>query len=226
MIRADTRVRLGKADLDLVLLLLSRGSELARRQWERRLAQEGVDALLDAPELPERLLAVRTLLLPSEALLLYVLMRHTLLRAAIHDRELADYLAAMVLDFGRRDRAWRVDWNDDARHHYVVDILADLEQTNEPRRYKVAVHLGNYTLWLAGIFPHYIAARRVRRGGPGLEYYEGMGRRGFGMASDHAWSDELGLSGVFRLAAERFGEVRIALNQLSNTVFFPSIGAA
>ena len=221
MIRANTRSRLTGADLQLVLLLLSRGSAHRRTLLERRLAVEGPDALLDSPELVERLLAVRTLLVPSEPLFLYVVVRHALRQAAIDDRDLADYLAAMLLDFGRRDRAWRVDWNDDQRHRYLVDILMDLEASNGPRRFRVMVHLGNYALWLAGLFPDYIAARHLRKGGPDLGYYDALGSRGFGLASDHELADEFGLNGVFRSAAERFPSVRTALNTVSERVFFP-----
>ena len=226
MIRADTRGRLTAADLQLVILLLSRGSAHRRAFLERRLATEGPDALLDAPELPERLLAVRTMLVPSEALFLYVVTRHALVRAGIDDRDLADYLAAMVLDFGRRDRAWRIDWNDDHRHAYLVDILADAEASDGERRFKVLAHLGNYALWLAGLFPDYIAARRLRKGGPDVTYYDALGRRGYALASDHALADHYGLDGVFRVAAERFPSLRSALNGLSDRVFFPGFVSA
>ncbi len=221
MIRANTRSRLTAADLQLALLLLSRGSAHRRAWLERRLAVDGPDALLDAPELGERLLAVRTLLVPSEPLFLYVVVRHALRQAGIDDRDLADYLAAMLLDFGQRDRAWRVDWNDDQRHRYLVDILMDLEASDGPRRFKVMVHLGNYALWLAGLFPDYIAARHLRKGGPDVGYYDALGRRGFGLASDHRLADEIGLDHVFRAAAERFPSVRTALNGVSERVFFP-----
>src|SRR5438105_572274 len=107
MIRANMRSRLTAADLQLVLLLLSRGSAQRRASLEQRLKVEGPDHLLDAPELLERLLAVRTVLVPSETLFFYVLVRHTLRGAGIDDRDLADYLASMLVDFGRRDRAWR-----------------------------------------------------------------------------------------------------------------------
>lgn len=221
MIRANTRSRLTAADLQLALLVLSRGSAQRRAWLERRLAVDGPDALLDAPELGERLLAVRTLLVPSEPLFLYVVVRHALRQAGIDDRDLADYLAAMLLDFGQRDRAWRVDWNDDQRHRYLVDILMDLEASDGPRRFKVMVHLGNYALWLAGLFPDYIAARHLRKGGPDVGYYDALGRRGFGLASDHRLADEIGLDHVFRAAAERFPSVRSALNGVSERVFFP-----
>jgi hypothetical protein len=223
MIRADTRSRLTAADLQLVILLLSRGSAQHRASLQRRLEAEGPDPLLDAPDLLERLLAVRTVLVPSEALFFYVLVRQALRRAGIDDRELADYLAAMLLDFGRRDRAWRVDWNDDQRHRYLVDILMDLEASEGERRFKVMVHLGNYALWLAGLFPDYIAARHLRKGGPDVTYYDELGRRGFGLASDHALADRYGLDGVLRTAADRFPSVRSALNGMSDRVLFPGV---
>lgn len=220
MIRANTRGRLGPRDLDLVLLLLSRGSAATRRRLERQLAAEGPDALLDAPDLLERLLAVRAMLLPSEPLFFYVLVRRALRGAGIDDRDLADYVAALLIDFGRRDRAWRVDWNDDANHRYVVDILADLHASDGVHQFKVMVHLGNYTLWLSGLFPDYIAARRIRKGGPDVGYYEAMGRKGFAMASDHSLAGAHGLDGVFRTAAERFPDVREALTVVADRVFF------
>jgi hypothetical protein len=190
---------------------------------EQRLKAEGPDALLDAPELLERLLAVRTVLVPSETLFFYVVVRHTLRSAGVDDRDLADYLASMLLDFGRRDRAWRVDWNDDQQHRYLVDILMDLEASDGERRFRVMLHLGNYALWLAGLFPDYIAARHLRKGGPDVSYYDAMGRRGFGMASDHALADQYGLDAVLRLAAERFPSVRGAFNGMSDRVFFPNV---
>jgi hypothetical protein len=60
VILANTRGQLRAGDLDLVILLLSRGSGARRKELERRLEREGPDPLLDAPELPERLMAVRT----------------------------------------------------------------------------------------------------------------------------------------------------------------------
>jgi hypothetical protein len=178
--------------------------------------------LLDTPELLERLLTVRSMLLPSEALFFYVLVRHALRRSGVDDRDLADYLAALLLEYGQRDRAWRVDWNDDQRHRYLVDILTDLEATTGDRRFKVMLHLGNYALWLAGLFPDYIAARRLRKAGPDVSYYDAMGSRGFGLASDHVLAHHYGLGAVLRTAAERFPALRSALNGVSDRVLFPN----
>ena len=221
MILANMRGRLRAGDLQLVLLLLSRGSAARRAALEQRLEREGPDPLLDAPELAEGLLAVRTMMVPSEVLFFYVMVRHALLGAGVAERDVADYLAALLLEFGQRDRAQRVDWNDDQSHRYLVDIVADLEASQGERRFKVLLHLGNYALWLAGLFPHYIEARRIRRGGPDVTYYDSLGRRGYAMASDHILADRFQLEGVLHTAAERFPTIRTALNELSDRVLFP-----
>jgi hypothetical protein len=221
MILANMRGRLRAGDLQLVLLLLSRGSATRRAALEHRLEREGPDCLLDAPELPEGLLAVRTMLVPSEVLFFYVMVRHALLGAGVGERDLADYLAALLLEFGRRDRANRVAWNDDQSHRYLVDLLADLEATQGERRFRVMLHLGNYALWLAGLFPQYIEARRIRCGGPDVSYYDNLGRRGYAMASDHVLADRFQLESILHTAAERYPTLREALNDLSERVLFP-----
>jgi hypothetical protein len=221
MILANTRGQLKPRDLELVVLLLSRGSAAHRASLERRLEREGPDPLLDQPELAERLLAVRSVLLPSEVLFFYVVVRRTLLAAGLDDRDIADYLAALLREFGRRDRATRVDWHDDHAHRYLVDILTDLEASQGERRFRVMLHLGNYALWLAGLFPQYIEARRLRHGGPDMQYYDALGRRGFAMASDHALADRYRLEFILQTAVERYPTLREALNDLSERVLFP-----
>lgn len=221
MIRADIRSGLGAADLELVVTALSQGSASRRAELEQMLSTDGPDALLDAPELLERLAALRGMLVPSAPLFLYVAMRHFLRAATVDDRDVADYLASMVLAFGQRDRANRVSWNDDQHHAYLVDILADLDGADGDRKFRITVHLGNYALWLSGLFPDYIAARRLRHGGPDVSYYDALGRRGFGLASGHQLADRYGLDNVFRAAAERFVAIRAALNGVSDRFLFP-----
>jgi hypothetical protein len=223
MIRADLRSSLQSGDLELVLLVLSGGSAQRRRELEQRLMQEGPDALLDTPELPDLLVAARGMMVPSERLFLYVVMRHFLRATGVDDRDLADYLASLVLAFGERDRAFRVAHHDDQKHAYLVDILADLDASDGERRFQVMVHLGNYALWLSGLFPDYIAARRNRHGGPDVSYYDALGRRGFDLASGHVLAGRYGLEDVFRTAAEQFVALRATLNGVSDRFLFPGV---
>jgi hypothetical protein len=100
-----------------------------------------------------------------------------------------------------------------------------VDDSDGRRSFLVRTHLGNYSLWLSGIFPDYIEHRRWRRGGPDLEYYEEMGRRGFQLAADHRLAGEHGLSGLYATAAARFGVLRSALNAVSDSLFFPAVNS-
>jgi hypothetical protein len=108
VILANVRGRLRAADFRLVLLALSRRDWAAGRHYDRLLAEEGPDRLLDEPDLLEALLALRSLVVPAPPLFAYVAVRHALRGAGVDDRDLADYLAALLLEFGDHDRHARI----------------------------------------------------------------------------------------------------------------------
>jgi hypothetical protein len=225
MILANARSRLEATDFQLVVRALARDDRQRRAYYERVLAETGPDHLLDEPELWDALLAVRSLEAPSLPLFAYVAMRRTLLAAHIDNRDLADYLAALLLEFGQRGRAHRVRRTDDRSYHYLVDILAELAEQGGggERGFLLQAHLGNYSLWLAGLFPDYVAARRTRAGGPDLPYYDELGRHGYHLASRHGLAERLGLAPVLHAAADCFPALRLALNRLSDRVLFPDV---
>jgi hypothetical protein len=139
----------------------------------------------------------------------------------IDDAGLSDYLSALLLEFGMRDRALRIAPADDQVYRYVSDIAADLEAVADARRaFLLRAHLGNFSLWLSGVFPDYITARRERLGGPDFSYYEEMGARGFRLASDHQLAQEWALAPIYERAAESFERLRVGLNRLSDDGFF------
>ena len=173
-----------------------------------------LDALLDRRDVAAYLLRA-AMPGPSPSLLFYVLVRQSLLEVGVEDREVADYFAAVLREFGARQRATRVDTVDDQDHRYLVDILADLGTATGERQFKVSVHLGNYAIWLSGVFPERIAAQQLRRGGPDLTYYEHLGGRGYAEAAEHRLAERSGLDDVLRTAADRVRDVRVALNRVS-----------
>jgi hypothetical protein len=222
MILADTRQRLSRADAQLALRLLARSSGEEQDALERRLADEGIDGILDDRRLPEALLHLPQGAHASFALFAYVIVRHALLRAGEDDRYLADYVAAIVLHFGLHGRAERIAQSDDQVYDALADLFRDVDDPDTRRSFLVRTHLGNYALWLSGIFPDYIEQRRWRKGGPDLDYYEDMGRRGFELAARHRLAEQHGLSTLYSNAAAHFGALRIALNAVSDRLFFPN----
>lgn len=221
MIVADVRSRLERGDAQLALRLVARGDSAVQEAMEARLANEGFDVLLDDPRLLAGLLESRQGACASLPLFCYVVVRHALRAAGESDRLLADYVAALVLHFGLRDRATRVGLADDERYDTLADLLAAVDSADARRSFLVRAHLGNYALWLSGLFPDHVDHRRHRRGGPDLDYYEEMGRRGFRLAADHRLAGEYGVGALFVAVAERFGVLRFALNRVSDTLLFP-----
>lgn len=220
MILADTRHHLTRDDAQLVArLVASDGDELSA--IEQDLADHGIDAVLDHPRLPVALLRQGAGARASLPLFAYVIVRHALRRLGEEDRALADYVASIVMHFGVRDRAWRIGASDDEVYDTLAALLGDVQDPDGRRSFLVRAHLGNYALWLSGLFPDFIEHRRWRRGGPDLDYYEDLGRRGFQLAADHRLANDHGLATLYATAAERFGLLRSALNDVSDAFFFP-----
>lgn len=225
MLLGNVRGSLTRDDAQLALQLIGRASRTALEEAENALRERGMDALLDDPRLLEALLDApsRLGMRVSWPLFCYVIVRQALIRAGEGDRALADYVAAIVLHFGERGRATRIDQHDDQEYDTLAALLDDVDDHDGRRSFFVRQHLGNYALWLSGLFPDRIEQRRWRRGGPDLEYYEEMGKRGFQLAADHRLAHEHGVDALFREAAARFAVLRIALNQMSDSVFFPTL---
>ncbi len=223
MILANTRARLGRNDAQLVLRLVARGSGRAQSEAEARLADEGLDPLLDDPQLLEGLLSARQAAHASWPLFTYVVVRHTLKASGENDREIADYVASILLHFGLRQRSRQIGEHDDATYDTLASLGEELEGGDHSRSFLARAHLGNYALWLSGLFPDHIEQRRWRRGGPDLGYFELMGQRGFRLAADHRLADEHGLGPLFLAAAERFPRLRVALNRMSDRLLFPQV---
>ena len=222
MIQATVRHHLTRDDAQLVARLIARDSGTPLEEIERTLADEGIDAVLDDPLLPAAMLRSGQGMWTSLPLFSYVMVRHALRRLGEEDRRLADYVAAVLMHFGMRDNAHRVSAADDQVYDSLAALLADVDDPDGRRSFLVRTHLGNYALWLSGLFPDYIEHRKWRRGGPDMDYYEEMGRKGFQLAAGHRLADEHGIATLFATAAERFGLLRAALNDVSDSLLFPS----
>ncbi|HEU0079017.1 MAG TPA: hypothetical protein VFQ76_15295, partial [Longimicrobiaceae bacterium] len=89
------------------------------------------------------------------------------------------------------------------------------------REFQLRVHLGNFALWLAGVFPDHITHRVQRRGAPPLSYYDEMGAIGFRTAAATEVALRQGMGDLLLRFSDEFSNVRSALNTLSDALFFP-----
>lgn len=214
VIQPNCRVQFTAADFAFMVEVLGRraGEAAALAQL---LADEGSrDTLLDDPRLLHAVLERRECLRLSAPFYFYLLVRHALRRGGLAERLLADYVASMLAAFAEVERT-RVRLPGQLQPtEYLVDLLNALEQVDDITRFHLRAHLGNYSLFLSGVFPERIRFREDRVGAPGLSYYEQLGRSSFRAASDHRLARRYELDGVFESLADRFQQVRRALNDL------------
>lgn len=220
MILPNVRASFGRAEASMLLGVLSEGDSAAHDRLSDRLREEGFDAILDDPRTLNAALTARSTAV-SPPLMFYLLVRHALLEGGIDDRTVADYLAAVLIEFGREDRAYRIEESDPDRFMYLVDLVMAMDSRDGRQQFLVRAHLGNFALWLSGIFPDWVTARVQRRGAPGIGYYEELGASGYRMAADTPHATAHGLDRVLRTAADAFPELRIALNRVSDRYLFP-----
>jgi len=223
MILPTIRASFSRRDILHLVRLVSHGDEELVAGAERRLDEEGADALLDDPRVLNALLTDPDASAPTN-LVFYVLVRHALLEVGLEDRGTADYVASLLVAFGRGGRAYRLSDTTTDEYHYLVDMVARLASAGPREAFLLRSHLGNFSLWLSGLFPDYLEARARRKGAPSLSYYERMGTTGYHLAARSPEAASLGLERVLTEVAEHFGGVRSALNLVSDRYLWPRAG--
>jgi hypothetical protein len=223
LIIPNVRASFGRPEAAYLIWLLSRGNEQGRESWEARLSEEGFDAVLDDPRTFNALMAGRELSSAPPHLVFYLLVRHALLEDGVTDRALADYLSALIATFGRAGRAYQIQ-DEPVEYRYLTDIVAEGDRSTGRRAFMLRAHLGEFALWLSGLFPDHIAAREHRRGAPGIDYFEQLGSNGYRLAARYDDAEEIGLADLYRNCADYFPALRIALNRVADRHIFPATG--
>jgi len=175
------------------------------------------DSILDHPRLVDAILNHCGHLRISSQFYFYVLARHVLQQGGIGDRKLCDYVASLLETFSRASRLQISDETQHLAEQYISDILIALNRATPEQAFLLRAHIGNYSLFISGIFhPAVAGQRRSLRGGPDIEFYEQVGRTSYQLVASHAVARRCELDDVFEGLADRFRDVRLALNQLSD----------
>jgi hypothetical protein len=223
MILPNVRSGFGRSEAAFLIWLLARGSEEERARQEARLREEGFDSILDDPRTFNTLMAGREFSSAPPTLVFYLLVRHALLEDGINDRLLADYVASLLHVFGETRRAYRPD-RAETEFRYLVDIVSAATDAEGRRAFLLRAHLGEFALWLSGLFPDHITARVQRRGAPGIRYYEELGSSGYRLAARFSDAEQVGMNRIYDACADGFPALRVALNRIADRHLFPASG--
>jgi hypothetical protein len=216
MIRAGCRTQFTSSDFQFLVETLARKSK-DNLSLESLLADPtSLDELLDSDALLDAILTRRDCLPISPHLYFYVIARRVLRNAGIQDRAVADYLGAMLTDFSETSRTQTLATRPGQQFAYISDLLAVISEASAEETFVVRAHIGNYTLFLTGVFPQHIEQRARYKGAPDIEFYEGVGSANFRLLSDHSLARKRHLDEVFGCLAEQFREIRRSLNDAAD----------
>lgn len=219
VITPNCRIQFAARDVDFILTVL--GGKIGNNEClVKLLADEDTrDLILDDEALLHALLENPACLRVSSHFYFYVLVRQTFKRSGIADRRVADYVAAMLAEFARAERGSCMLPGHGQPLNYFFEMLAALETADDHTSFQLRAHVGNYSLFLSGVFPDRIRVRAERRGFPDLKYYEALGRTHFRAASDHRLALRYELADILNTLSERFETSRQALNDISERLF-------
>lgn len=225
MIKANCRERFTAADFEFVVQTLARSERDSVSLVELLTDAEARDSILDNPRLVESVLAQDGTLGISPQLYFYVLIRHVLQSTGLTDRRVSDYLASLLETFSQTARLKSPADGTANPVQYVSDMLIALRHASPAQTFLIRAHVGNYALFITGIF-HETVERRSRRGAPDLDFYEEVGSASFKGVATHEVARSCALGGVFESLADGFHEARLALNRLSDSLLHLDSGPA
>ncbi len=176
-----------------------------------------LDELLDRAELYRSLLEHGKCVEVSLPFYFYVTVRHVLVSQHLDNRNLADYVAALLCAFAVHPRMNK-PLEDEEPKAYYYEMLQALQQSHGEKRFLLSVHIGNRALFESGMLFHAVEERERRRAAPGLNFLEELGTEQFRQASRDAYADHFGLVTLFLTLGQAFHLTRLALNQLSDEV--------
>jgi hypothetical protein len=219
MIHPNCRVQFAAEDIDFILSVL--GGQIGNAECLVKLLadEESRDLILDDEALFHALLERRGCLRVSTHFYFYVLVRHVFLRSDIKDRRVADYVAEVLAEFARAERARCIVPGQPNPLDYFFEMLAALQTADDRTSFQIRVHIGNHSLFLSGVFPERIRFRAEKKGFPDLKYYEAIGRAQYRVASDHRLAQRYELTNILGTLSERFEATRLALNDIADRLF-------
>jgi len=222
MIQPNCRVQFTAQDVEFILKVLGRKLGTAECLVKLLADEESRDLILDDEMLFHALIEHGGCLQVSARFYFYTVVRHVFKRSDLDDRNLADYVAEVLAAFSEAKRTESILPGQIEPLDYFFEMVAALQTADDRTCFELRLHIGNHSLFLAGVFPERIRARAERRGFPDIRYYEELGRTQYRIAGEHRLAQRYQLDGVLRTLSERFQTTRRALNDMADRMF--SIG--
>lgn len=219
LIQPNCRVQFAAQDVEFILSVLGRKLGDAECLVQLLADEDSRDQILDNEALLHALLERGGCLRVSSRFYFYILVRNVFRRSGIQDRAVADYVAEVLAEFARAERARCVIPGQNAPLEYFFEMLAALQNADDRTSFFIRAHIGNYSLFLSGVFPDRIRSRSEARGFPNVKYYDALGQAHYRLAGDHRLAQRYEVATIFNTLSERFKTSRLALNDIADRFF-------
>jgi hypothetical protein len=149
------------------------------------------------------------------------------------DAKVTSYVSNLLVDFTHTDQLYKVRNRQNQSIHTVVELLFEsevmLEAQSLDREQDVHRHIGDFTLFMAGLFPEYL--RRLKSAGliyhkDFLVDYVKTGKRSYGIVAQIGRDDAEANLPLFQKLSENFelcvtglGFVRSDLDRMQNPAY-------
>jgi hypothetical protein len=219
VIQANCRTQFTADDFSFVVRVLSKSRRDAVSLVSLLSDETERDAILDHDLVYHSLVDSTGCLQVSAAFYFYVLTRRVLRRVSLDERALTDYVAAVLLAFSKMNQLSSGTAPVASPHFvYISDLLTRLNTCPPDQAYAMRTHLANYALFLSGMFAQRVQAHAERRGAPGLSFYESIGQSAYLTLARHPHARRTDLGAIFEQLGSEFRRVRLALNDLTETL--------
>ena len=220
MIQANCRAQFTADDFSFVVRVLAKSPKDAVSLVSLLSDQAERDAILDHDLIYNSIVDQTGCLQVSAAFYFYVLTRRVLRRVSLDERALTDYVAAVLLAFSHTSQLRAPGEKDPTSRSfvYISDLLTQAGNSPPEQAFLIRVFIANYTLFLSGMFAERVHSHVRRRGAPNLGFYESVGQSTYLSMADHPQARRTDLQDIFKMLGGEFHRVRIALNDLADTL--------
>ena len=226
MIQANCRAQFTADDFSFVVRVLAKSQRDAVSLVSLLSDEAERDAILDHDLIYDSVVDGSGCLQVSAAFYFYILTRRVLRRVSLDERALTDYVAAVLLAFSHVNQLrgpgvpGAPDESAPASRSftYLSDLMTQAGNCPPEQAFVLRVHTANYALFLSGMFAERVHAHVLRHGAPGLGFYEAVGQSTYLSVADHPQARRTELQAVFKLLGGEFRRVRLALNNLADTL--------
>jgi hypothetical protein len=139
----------------------------------------------------------------------------------VSERDVAAYVADLLVDFTHIDRLYRIRNSRGKRLEEVGEMFLEsnplLRAQSFEREREVRKHIGDFTLFLTGMFPEYVAAlpRRGLRLDSVIDYVK-AGKESYRVVAAFDQFEYRRVAPIFRRLADQFEYCMFGLNQVKS----------